>query len=455
MNRLTFYWLLCVLCSSAASGCIFDTSGLPGDDIDGSGLDAPVDGAVSMCTPDQSYCDGRVLQMCRGDGTGPVAGTEQLCDFACVTDACVQASDVPAIVYASCDGTAPALTPLAGTTLRFEKPGAAAQITCVPDCGDGSTTSIGAVRQEATPARAWFCLSSMNIPAGVTVTTATNLAEAIILLVDGAAEIAGTVDFRGRRAMSTSAGSGGPGGGAGGARASGSGNDGQGACPGRGGSKEGAGTGSEAGGGGGGGGYGGTGGAGGTGRNSLDGVSAAGGAGGDLCGNQAIVPLVGGGGGGSGGDASCGGACGWPGGGGGGAIQIAARASILVSGSINTSGGDGHGVTSGIDSVGGAGGGGSGGAILLESPAITISGYLIANGGRGGTGAAGSGGAGATGVTGEGGEGASYLSPGQGGSGGGGGGGRIRINTPGAATPCDASVSPGAICTAGGLFPSF
>jgi hypothetical protein len=363
MHKMTFCWLLCLLCSSAASACIFDTSGLPGNDVDGSGRDAPVDGSVSLCTPDQSYCEGRVLQTCNAEGTGPVAGAEQICDFTCAGSACVYASNMPADVYEACDGTAPALTPPAGATVRFIEPGAVARIVCTPHCGDESVTFIDAIYSAAGPDRAWFCLSSLELPGDALVTYDTSLEEAVILLVDSTVEIASTIDFRGGDAMGTTAGAGGPGGGAGGAFSTGAGNTGLGACGGQGGRRQGE-SGHYAGGGG---------------------------------------------------------------------------------------GGNGHGVTSGDIATGGAGGGGSGGAIVLESPAITMDGALLANGGDGGTGAGGPGGAGASGTTPDGAMGASHQDEAQGGSGGGGGGGRIRINTPGAALACGAFASPQPICTSGDL----
>jgi hypothetical protein len=441
----------CVIALSAAFGCIFDPSGLPGAN---GGDGGPIDGNPNqVCTPDQSYCDGRVLQMCNDQGTGPVDGAEQICDFTCAGNACVYASNMPASVYEGCDSTAPALTPPAGATVTFIEPGATARIVCNPHCGVEGVTTIDAIHSATSPDRAWFCLSSIKLPGDAIVTYETTLEEAVILLVDSTVEIASTIDFRGGDAVGTTAGAGGPGGGTGGAfSASGAGKNGLGACPGLGGTQQG-GAGHRAAGGGGGGGHGGMGGQGGTGREPDGSVTAPGGEGGAPCGPAELIPLAGGSGGGGGADATCGDFCGWPGGGGGGAIQIAARTSILVTstGSIDTSGGNGHGVTSGSTATGGAGGGGSGGAIVLESPVITIAGALVANGGNGGTGAGGPGGAGASGGTPDGAMGASHQAEAQGGSGGGGGGGRIRINTPGAALACGAFASPQAICTSGAL----
>ncbi len=67
----------------------------------------------------------------------------------------------------------------------------------------------------------------------------------------------------------------------------------------------------------------------------------------------------------------------------GGAIELAAKTSITVTGSINAGGGGGAGAPQG--SAVGGGGGGSGGYIGLDAPAITITGgTLSANGGGGG-----------------------------------------------------------------------
>lgn len=71
------------------------------------------------------------------------------------------------------------------------------------------------------------------------------------------------------------------------------------------------------------------------------------------------------------------------GGAGGGAIELAAKTSITITGSLNAGGGGGAGAPQG--SAVGGGGGGSGGYIGLDAPAITMSGAaLSANGGGGG-----------------------------------------------------------------------
>ncbi|WP_428262584.1 hypothetical protein [Haliangium sp.] len=115
----------------------------------------------------------------------------------------------------------------------------------------------------------------------------------------------------------------------------------------------------------------------------------AGGSGGELdpltCPNDELVPFTGGSGGGAGGLDTYGG----DGGGGGGALQLTSFTSIEVRASasdfalgIFANGGGGGGAYDG-----GGGGGGSGGVILLEAPAITLRSVRItANGGGGGSG---------------------------------------------------------------------
>lgn len=71
------------------------------------------------------------------------------------------------------------------------------------------------------------------------------------------------------------------------------------------------------------------------------------------------------------------------GGAGGGAIELAAKTSITISGSINAGGGGGAGAPQG--SAVGGGGGGSGGYVGLDAPMIAITaGTISANGGGGG-----------------------------------------------------------------------
>jgi len=115
--------------------------------------------------------------------------------------------------------------------------------------------------------------------------------------------------------------------------------------------------------------------------------------GGAVYGMSSGDPLIGGSPGGNGGFSI--GAVGL-GGGGGGALQISSAISIRIEASVNAGGGGGGG---GLGGSTGGGGGGDGGEILLESPSITISGTLAANGGGGGGG--GSGDAGPPGTNGQ------------------------------------------------------
>ena len=189
--------------------------------------------------------------------------------------------------------------------------------------------------------------------------------------------------------------------------------------------------------------FGGTGGAGGIGTDFFNPV--AGGTSGSTYGNVELVPLVGGSGGGSGGFTA------GRGGNGGGAVQITSLLSItLALGSvIDACGGGGEGTLDGNQGAGS--GGGSGGSVLLESPVVSISGFIGANGGSGSRGAdfdnAGMNGSAGTPLTapvlgppaqnGNGGGGSGSDDTGNAvngedesdGGGGGGGGGRIRINT--------------------------
>lgn len=71
------------------------------------------------------------------------------------------------------------------------------------------------------------------------------------------------------------------------------------------------------------------------------------------------------------------------GGDGGGAVEIASATSLTVTGKIRAVGRGGHGAGAGRL---GAGGGGSGGAIFLEAPVMSIAGTLCADGGAGGLG---------------------------------------------------------------------
>lgn len=114
----------------------------------------------------------------------------------------------------------------------------------------------------------------------------------------------------------------------------------------------------------------------------------AGGDGGQVCGTPELIPLVGGSSGAGGTPAAS--AIDPPtqpgvGGGGGGALQITAAGTITVSGTggINAGGGGG-----GESISAGGTGGGAGGAVLLEAPVVTVAtgAILAANGGGGGGG---------------------------------------------------------------------
>lgn len=94
-------------------------------------------------------------------------------------------------------------------------------------------------------------------------------------------------------------------------------------------------------------------------------------------GSALLQPLIGGsgGGGGRGGTSYPGSG----GGGGGGAILVASSTKVVISGSVDATGGDGGGISG--SGIGGQGAGGSGGAIRLVAGTITGAGSLLANGG--------------------------------------------------------------------------
>ncbi|HXU92411.1 MAG TPA: hypothetical protein VFP33_02020 [Gallionella sp.] len=104
-------------------------------------------------------------------------------------------------------------------------------------------------------------------------------------------------------------------------------------------------------------------------------VASTGGAGGAAYGSSQLLPLIGGSGGGGGvGNVYNGGG----GGGGGGAILIASSGTVNVSGTIGADGGLG-GAASGAN-LGGSGGGGAGGAIRIVATTISGNGTLVARG---------------------------------------------------------------------------
>ena len=232
------------------------------------------------------------------------------------------------------------------------------------------------------PASGVFNFTTINVPAGVTITFARNaLNTPVTLLATGNVTIAGSLVLSGQPGANGPAGLGGPGGFDGGIGGFGldtySGNPGNG--PGGGGAGK---KGVTYSGGGGGGGFLTAGGLGGNTPNDAPG------AGGLPYGTITLLPLIGGsGGGGGGGSASV---RGTSGGGGGGALLIASSGNITFSGSgtISAPGGNG-GNAAGYDS--GAGGGGSGGAIRLIANTISGSATLSVNGGTGGGGCQGGG----------------------------------------------------------------
>ena len=221
----------------------------------------------------------------------------------------------------------------------------------------------------ALPPSGVFNFTTINIPAGVTVTFTKNAANTpAILLATGAVTINGTVDVSGSAGGSFGRpGLGGPGGFDGGSGADGitTGVGGIGLGPGGGG---GAGAGQN---GGGGGGYltAGTAGFGGT------------GVGGPAYGTLNLRPIVGGSGGGGGGG-SVNSFYGGGGGGGGGAIVVASSTSIALGTSTGTVAIRANGGTGGSGGLSFTeGGGGSGGAIRLIAPTISGVGQLRAQGG--------------------------------------------------------------------------
>jgi hypothetical protein len=233
--------------------------------------------------------------------------------------------------------------------------------------------------------------TSVNIPAGVTVTFQKNATNTpVVILVSGDFTLNGIVDVRGGRASDVGAagtgnlgddglpGIGGPGGYSGGV----------GGRPGATVAERVAGTGIGPGGGGGGGsGLGGGGGSYATAGSLASSCCITGsplGRSGTTYGTTALLPLIGGSGGGGGSGAGSFGGSG--GGGGGGAILIAASGTVTLATNSNifASGGD-SGIVSGVGG-GASGGGGSGGAIRIVATTISGNGFLWALGGARNTG---------------------------------------------------------------------
>ncbi len=455
-------------------GCNFDGSTASGTIVDdGSSFDAdqyltdargPADAAPDAretCTTGETFCVGDNLETCNStnDGADPLETIE--CDFACVNDnMCIGTSNLSSTETDLCDelNVSRRLTPASTAVIAVVHNGGNTQINCSPDCGDGSTTviSASAVLQNLSPPLAMFCISNLVLPAGASITVADNVPNAVALIVQSSATIAGQIIFSGSEFEASfdpsgTAGAAGPGGGRGGTFNIGTANpiDGQGPCAGSGGITAGQ-SGARIGGGGGGGSYGGNGGRGGEGENNVENEKnevAAGGNGGDSCDSSpGLQPLRAGSGGGTGGDTDGFLVGGWPGGGGGGALQISARDFINLSGSIFANGGDG-GENPVFRDNGGGGGGGSGGAILLEAPMLMFNGSIEVRGGNGGTGGAGPGGSGGAGAEIDGSDGADRQGSDESGGGGGGGGGRVQLNA--ATQPTCMNVTPSNSCSAG------
>jgi hypothetical protein len=239
----------------------------------------------------------------------------------------------------------------------------------------GSTGTDGALNPTANiaiqlPASGIFNYTTVNIPAGVTVTFYNNASNTpAYILSSGNVTIAGTISVNGANGNNIYPGISGPGGFEGGLGGSSSGMAG-GNGLGPGGGNAGA-TGTTAG----------AGGGGGFGAAGNNGAGGAGGSGGAAYGNNSIVPLVGGSGGG-GGNFAMSGVGGGGGGGGGGAIIIASSGTINVTGTITANGGSAP-TGYGIGSPYAGGGGGSGGGIRLIANTISVNGTMSATGGSG------------------------------------------------------------------------
>lgn len=246
----------------------------------------------------------------------------------------------------------------------------------------GSTGADGAFTPTASieitlPADGKLNYSTVNVPAGVTVTFKKNTANTpVYMLATGNVTIAGTMDLSATDATVVAPGRGGPGGldGGLGAYPDTCGGAGLGLGGGKAATK---GTGTMSYGGGGGGASFGTAGT----NGATPGASYSnGGITGETYGNISILPLIGGSGGGGGcGGTIYGGTSAGGGGGGGGAILIASSGTIDVSGTIRADGGNGG--AAGTSS--GKGGGGSGGSIKLMADVIKGNGTLSAVGGIG------------------------------------------------------------------------
>lgn len=256
----------------------------------------------------------------------------------------------------------------------------------------GSTGADGAFAPTTSqtvqvPESGVFNFTTINIPAGVTITFARNTKNtSVTMLASGDVTIAGTINLDGKPGNANSGGGlAGPGGFSGGEGGF---------------DKSGGGNGDGPGGGGGGGGStvtttGGSGGGAGFAVAGNNGGGTTAGQGGPAYGSKTALPLIGGSGGGGGASAVSAFPGPGGGGGGGGAILIASSGSITFGnatspGSISSRGGAGASVSTG-------GGGGSGGTIRLVANTISGSATLAVQGGVEGVGGNGRGGKGAIG----------------------------------------------------------
>src|SRR5262245_52304102 len=192
-----------------------------------------IDGLPATCdTPGETACEGRLRRTCGADHMWDPA-QDHTCDYTCADGACVRPSNILAADVAAC--TASVLAPAAGTTVTLTSTGGV-HLDCNPDCGAPGVTQIMAA--DSTAELAWFCLSRLDLPAGMSIDLpATNgPAQAIVLFVDGSATIGGRIAFDGGGAGPGGAGGeGAPGGFDGGARvSSAAGNPGDGTCAGSG-----------------------------------------------------------------------------------------------------------------------------------------------------------------------------------------------------------------------------
>jgi len=474
-----------------SAGCAFDPAGIPVSGVDASDpevsvveggqiLDATSDVALDATGPGDAVHDVAPDWPAWDAGPGPdawrdgpvdapptpdiVAPCPPTCPIACLPGSAtcplpsnISAGQLPApcaavtvpqgAVWRLCSNTSSSCRIVSGTDCN-----------AAPTCAGSAVNQTTAVGGTTIPACA-FAIVDLTVETGATLQVRGE--SPALLVVKGAATIAGLVDASAQGRY------GGAGGGDGGKVAtSGKGASGTGPVPGAGGQTCDCQTSEDNYDdcGGGGGGFSTVGGAGGleggkfcsSGPEPLGGTS---------YGTDALVPLLGGAGGGSGDVGNAAGAVPGDGGGGGGAIQISAS-SIDLTGAILANGGPGGGGASSNNTYpGGGGGGGSGGGILLEATTFGGTGWTMAAGGGGGGGGddcsagdgkqdklvsgneqAPTGGAGCN-SGGDGGTGAYKTPPGSAGAGqnagiwegpggGGGGAGRLRFNTIAAAVAC-------------------